>query len=58
MEAGSPLYYPEPDWITDVSNLTDTGWQSDAMFDISDAAIDDVTARFIAHARPLLSDDI
>jgi len=58
MEAASPLYYPDPNWIVDTTDNTGAGWQSDATFEVNDAALHDIAARFIDHARGSLAVEI
>jgi len=53
MEAGTPLYYPNPAWITDIDNQAPAGAQSDASFIVDDVVIDDVAKHFLQHAATL-----
>lgn len=53
MEAGTPLYYPDPAWITDIDNQAPAGAQSDASFIVDDVVIDDIAKHFLHHAITL-----
>ena len=57
-EAASHLYYPELSWVTDVAdaNHVGDGRQSDAMFEVSVKAINDIVKRFKSHTQGRLPD--